>query len=224
MSLNWFHRWRRDWFIATHYYFLLQSHRTRIQPPRPHQSLNLYLGVGPYPIHPMHWQVLNRYPGPWVLVDKYVTQFGTLPWDAAQLPLKPSQAGVIYASHLLEHLPHPQIQAILNHWFQLLRPGGRIILAVPDLLALCSEFISLEQGHSPKSPVYPVTADYSGSRLSLLSIFYGSHAHPGEIHQSGFSAASLNRLLDQTGFTRIQISSYPDAHDFTCLHASAIKP
>ena len=50
--------------------------------------------------------------------------------DAAQLPFAPHSLDFIIASHVLEHMPFPL--AALRHWHDALRPGGVLLLKIPD--------------------------------------------------------------------------------------------
>lgn len=59
-----------------------------------------------------------------------------LKWDKAQgdaqtLPgLSASRFDWVYSSHCLEHLENPR--AALERWWEVLKPGGRLLLVVPD--------------------------------------------------------------------------------------------
>ena len=50
--------------------------------------------------------------------------------DAMQLPFAPASLNFVIASHVLEHLPFPL--AALRHWYDVLLPGGVLLLKVPD--------------------------------------------------------------------------------------------
>jgi SAM-dependent methyltransferase len=50
--------------------------------------------------------------------------------DAAVLPVAPASLDFLIASHVLEHLPFPL--AALRAWYQVLAPGGVLLLRVPD--------------------------------------------------------------------------------------------
>lgn len=51
--------------------------------------------------------------------------------DAAALPgLRAEQFDWVYSSHCLEDLPDPR--AALLRWWEVLRPGGRLLVVVPD--------------------------------------------------------------------------------------------
>ncbi len=50
--------------------------------------------------------------------------------DAMQLPFSPCSLDFVIASHVLEHMPFPL--AALRHWYDVLRPGGALLLKIPD--------------------------------------------------------------------------------------------
>jgi len=65
-------------------------------------------------------------------------------WDVSQgLPFGSEQVDVCYASHLLEHLTRGQARALLVECFRVLRPGGIVRLAVPDLEAIVREYLDV---------------------------------------------------------------------------------
>ena len=49
---------------------------------------------------------------------------------AEQLPMKDGSLDLIFAQHLIEHLPDPA--AALTGWYRALRPGGRLIVLTPN--------------------------------------------------------------------------------------------
>jgi predicted SAM-dependent methyltransferase len=50
--------------------------------------------------------------------------------DAARLPFAPGSLDFLIASHVLEHMPFPL--AALQHWYNVLAPGGTLLLRIPD--------------------------------------------------------------------------------------------
>lgn len=53
--------------------------------------------------------------------------------DVRVLPMFSSNtASLLYASHVLEHIPRSQIISTLREWARVLKPGGVVRLSVPD--------------------------------------------------------------------------------------------
>jgi len=65
-------------------------------------------------------------------------------WDVSKgLPFGNNEVDACYASHLLEHLSRGQARALLQESRRVLRPGGIIRLAVPDLEAITREYLNV---------------------------------------------------------------------------------
>lgn len=68
-------------------------------------------------------------------------------WDASKrLPFRTGTFELIYASHVLEHIPWYKTSEVLAEWVRLLAPGGRLEIWVPDGLKICKAFVDAEQG------------------------------------------------------------------------------
>jgi predicted SAM-dependent methyltransferase len=52
--------------------------------------------------------------------------------DAFRLPYPDGSVDEVYSSHCLEHLHHTRTLEALTEWVRVLRPGGRLRVAVPD--------------------------------------------------------------------------------------------
>ncbi len=61
------------------------------------------------------------------------------------LPAADASVDVIRASHCLEHFPHGKIQAIVNEWARALKPGGELMIAVPDFEKIAQGYLAGEQ-------------------------------------------------------------------------------
>ena len=72
-------------------------------------------------------------------------------WDVGNgLPFKKAEVDACYASHVLEHFTRNQARALLRECLRVLRPGGILRLAVPDLEGIVREYLKVlaqaEQG------------------------------------------------------------------------------
>jgi ubiquinone/menaquinone biosynthesis C-methylase UbiE len=155
----------------------------------------------------------------WTLVDKFVHEKGIVNWDAETLEEVPNNSvETIYASHLLEHFPHVRVPLILKRWYDVLSPGGTIILNVPDLEWVCKELLKYEQGYLLEGYYNTLQGEHG-----LLSIFYGSQSHEGEFHKSGYTETSITDLLSSVGFQNIFVRKEVEAHAMGCLIVEAVK-
>ena len=179
--------------------------------------MKLYLGSATPPFHPQHLEVMGNV-DEWTAVDLYVDHPQVKKWDVRDLPVDDNSVDAIYASHLLEHLPHVELHKALIHWNKKLRVGGKLILNVPDLLWACSSLLT-----------YVSTGKLEGyynrfdGEHGLLSIFYGSQSHDGEYHKAGFIKSYLYELLKEARYRNIVIKDSYDAHDMGVLLSECQK-
>lgn len=59
----------------------------------------------------------------------------------ARLPLPSDEARLVYASHLLEHIPKPKVDAFLRECHRVLQPGGVLRLVLPDLQEMATSYL-----------------------------------------------------------------------------------
>jgi predicted SAM-dependent methyltransferase len=86
----------------------------------PRRDLKLHLGCGT--VHLDGWINIDRERG------------ADLRRDVRRpLPFDDGAASLIYHEHLMEHLTVEEGRACLRDWFRLLRPGGVLRIATPDL-------------------------------------------------------------------------------------------
>ena len=80
----------------------------------------------------------------WINLDVRPVNPHIRSWDVSHgLPFEGEQIDACYASHLLEHLGREQAQALLVECFRVLRRGGIVRLAVPDLEGIAREYVQI---------------------------------------------------------------------------------
>jgi len=84
-------------------------------------GVKLHLGCGP--------RVLDGF----INIDKYVINENIVNEDIFNMSFPDNYANLIYSSHSLEHLPIRHARLALKNWFKILKPGGKLFLAIPDL-------------------------------------------------------------------------------------------
>jgi len=171
--------------------------------------MKLYIGCAELPIHKYHYRFIDD---TWTLIDLYVDDPRIVKMDARVLIYDDNTVEEIYSSHLLEHLARKEIVPTLKEWYRVLEPQGKLRLNVPDLKWACKAMLGDEK------------SDYFDTEEKMLDIFYGNQVHKGEFHKTGFTLRLLQKYLFDAGFTDIGIVSEYEAHDMTCLLATAIKP
>lgn len=64
-----------------------------------------------------------------------------------KMPFHDNTFSIIYASHILEHIPWYYIDSVIEEWIRILKPGGYLEIWVPDGLKICKAFVDAEENH-----------------------------------------------------------------------------
>lgn len=107
------------------------------------------------------------------------------------LPLGTGEAGAVYHSHVLEHLTPEDGEAFLRECHRVLRPGGIVRIAVPDLEGLARAYLDALDDPAGADPVR-----LEWLRLELIDQF-GRERPGGRV--PGFV-----RSLDATGLAKVR--------------------
>ena len=93
---------------------------------------------------------------------------------------------LIYACHVLEHADYKESEIAMKRWFDVLKKGGTLRLAVPDMEAHFAHY-------------------YYHKDLRLLhSTFWGSQRHEYDYHKNGWDFKKLEEDLTAAGFSVIK--------------------
>jgi predicted SAM-dependent methyltransferase len=103
---------------------------------------------------------------------------------------------LIYACHVLEHADYIESEKALKRWYKILKPGGVLRLAVPDMEAHFAHY-------------------YYHKNLRLLhSTFWGSQKHSYDYHKNGWDYKKLKEDLTTVGFRDINRYDWGDTEHF----------
>lgn len=127
------------------------------------------------------WKILNIQPGEGV---DYVGDIQ----DLAQF--LDDSCDELYASHVLEHVPHGRILSTLRGFHRILKPGGRAMISVPDLEVLCRLF-NHPQMQKP-------------ARFHVMTMMFGGQVNATDFHFVGLTFEFLCDYLGGAGFTRVE--------------------
>lgn len=128
--------------------------------------------------------------------------------DASRrLPFNSNTFELIYASHILEHLPWYNVGCVLKEWHRVLRPGGTLEVWVPNGLEICRAFVMAEEGQLDpldldswcKFNEQRDAARWANGRIFSYGDGLGTYGHPNW-HLSIFSERYLRQCFAETGF------------------------
>lgn len=149
-------------------------------------GVRLNLGCGRFPLRG----------GGWVNIDQEASVEPDLVADVLELPYAPESVDEIYAGHLLEHFDWRDGERALAHWFSLLRPGGRIGVAVPDFDVLAARYVEAPSAEALRE-------------LNDLYIYSYRQKSP---HKYAYSGPLLQEALAKAGF--VYLERMPITHPY----------
>lgn len=108
---------------------------TRINLITRQSKVNRKIEIGPGVVRIPEFETLNVV---WTPLTDYVL-------DASKaLPFKSGTFELVYASHILEHIPWYHVESILAEWIRILKPNGALEVWVPDGLKICKAWVDAE--------------------------------------------------------------------------------
>lgn len=113
-------------------------------------------------------------------------------FDVQKLPYPDNSVDEIKAFHIIEHFHFFEVKDLLNEWYRVLKPGGRLYLETPDFLETCRSFVE-------GSPVMPIEE----WRVLLYGHFFAHPWVPGQTHKFLFTENQLRTNLTWAGFKTI---------------------
>jgi predicted SAM-dependent methyltransferase len=110
---------------------------------------------------------------------------------------------VVRASHLLEHFYLNETTALLGEWMRVLRPGGTLMVCVPDFRGVVRDYLDNPSILQPGGFELPYRQEkLPGKYVYLAHIFgwyYEDGSRPPMQHRMVFDFESLARLLTRDG-------------------------
>ena len=108
---------------------------------------------------------------------------------------KENSVDEIYACHVLEHFGRWEYKDVLKRWFEILKPEGKLRLAIPNFSSICSYYIK------------------TGDLKSLIGLLYGGQDYDENYHYITFDYPTLSNDLKNIGYKTISewnTEDYPE--------------
>jgi predicted SAM-dependent methyltransferase len=114
---------------------------------------------------------------------------------ATRIPCAAASVDVVYSSHMIEHLDRAEARGFLTEVRRVLRPGGVVRIAAPDLTRLVSEY--LESGDADE---FVADSHLGLDRPAGLRAWVKWAVVGPRHHLWMYDGESLTRLLREAGF------------------------
>ena len=115
----------------------------------------------------------------------------------------------VYASHVLEHFESSKIQSVLDEWTRVLKPGGRLRVAVPDFRWCAAKYLE------------------GCTDLPIQSFIVGGQTDENDYHKALFDEMGLRWQMEKAGLVGLQRwkSDIQDCASLPCsLNLEGYKP
>ena len=121
--------------------------------------------------------------------------------------VKNNSVDLIYACHVLEHLDAQESMVALQRWYDILKNGGTVRIAVPNMEKVFAHYF------------------YYRDLKALNSALWGSQRHPYDYHKHGWTFETLKADLDSVGFTDVRLYDWRKTeHSYVDDYSQAYVP
>ena len=137
------------------------------------------------------------------------------------LPFASGIFEIVYASHVLEHIPWYLVESVLKEWKRILRSGGRLEVWVPDGLKICKTLIDAETNDLDNTHLdgwYKFNPDrdpcvWASGRIFTYGDGKGSAGDPNW-HRALFTPRYLQGIFKKIGFEKVEIMDHSSVRGF----------
>jgi predicted SAM-dependent methyltransferase len=141
-------------------------------------------------------------------------------WGALPMPFKRNTVDIIYASHVLEHVPWSKTQFALRDALRVLKRGGALEVWVPDFEVIVKAYLERKRPDTWKK-LNPTDDPMIWVNGRIFA--YGA---PENWHKAVFDYRSLTDAFEQAGFTNVRRLETPRgySHGVINLGVAGDKP
>lgn len=129
--------------------------------------------------------------------------------EAYPLSFPDNSVEEVYASHVLEHFPRRKVQDVIADWVRVLRPGGRIRIAVPDFEWAARKYLERDPS------------------ANIAGVLMGGQIDDDDYHKAAFDYDGLMVMMQRAGLVCIKPfkPEYADCSRHPCsLNLEGFKP
>ncbi len=151
----------------------------------------------------------------WLNVDIEPKEDHVVYMDATQkFPFPDQSMDYIFSEHMIEHISYEDAHFMLKECFRVLKPGGKIRIATPNLERLCEVVLN------PNNPVNKTYIQHYSDRFQLPEnptfvlnkLFYSFH------HKFLHTESTLKSLLENSGFQDFSMKEVNESNDENLLN------
>lgn len=193
--------------LAKRFFFRLQARQKGKSYLRTHSVAKLQVGCGRFPLQGWlngdNFSCYHEYTKNKIYLDA-----------CKRFPFPNNSFDYIFSEHLIEHLPYQQAQKFLEESHRVLRPGGKIRVATPNLDFLISLY-DYQRSEVEESYLAWANASFSHSVKKAHPTFVINNFFYSWGHSFIFCPETLSELIRQSGFASIQfypVGQSDDAH------------
>ena len=139
------------------------------------------------------------------------------------IPYAAGSVDKIYSSHMLEHIPYPDLLIFLGECYRALKKGGELSVCVPNAGYYIRAYAEGQYFREVNKGYGPAIVD-TGSLLDQVNYI----AYMNQLHKYMFDEENLVNTLKRVPFSSVGLRGFDesldlDSRDFESIYAVAIK-
>ena len=120
-----------------------------------------------------------------------------------KIPFQNDTVDEIYTSHMLEHFYYREMVDVLKECLRILKPGGRIRIAVPDASIYISGYFNANEFNVSHYCRYQ-PGYHKNSRIDIINYI----AFVNMYHRYMFDGENLVLVLEKVGFENVELEEF----------------